>query len=233
VTAITGTRETTAPLALPLRPLGVVAALLVAMDAVLRLTYWGRHRRDTALVWFDTTAEGSIPTCFTVALTLAIGLVCLRRSGPGRRWWRVTGSLFSYLAIDDMLSLHERFGALVHPWLEGRGVYAWILTLAPVLAILGIACASFLLRVLRDLPRQRRFLWLGFASLAGALVLEGFESAAGTSGIRLRGIPLLCYAQWLEESLEVLGPLFVLAAVWPAPPPQAAPGQVLFIGAGR
>ena len=58
VTAITGSQAPATPYVLPLRALGVAAALLAMADAVLRLTYWGRRQRETFLVWFDTTVEG-------------------------------------------------------------------------------------------------------------------------------------------------------------------------------
>lgn len=218
---------------LPMRWLAFVAASLIAGDAIVRLTYWGRSRRDTALLWFDSTVEGTLPTCFTVALTLAIGLVCLRRGDGNRTWWRITGALFTYLACDDVFMLHERFGALAHPHLSGTGIYACVLTIGPLFVLLGTACAVFLLRALRNLPGHRRLLWFGFASLGTALVLEALAGGAERSAMRLRGIPLLCYTQWLEEALEILGPLLLLGAVWPTPPPPADPEQVRFIGAGR
>ena len=216
--------------------------LLVALDAVARLTYWGRHHVAGGWIgWFDASAEGSVPTLFAVATMAAVGLVSWWRSGSAasKRCWRCFGTLFLYLAVDDLVGLHERFGALLHPWLGGHGVYVWTFTLAPVFAVVGATCGWRLWREMGD-ERQRRRLLAGFLALGCALLCEVAEDRAIASGLQLRGVPLVAYTSWLEESLELLGPLWLLAAVWSgAPAVQRAAGReerpavVRFVGAGR
>ena len=50
-----------------------------------------------------------------------------------------------------------------------------------------------------------------------------------------RGIPLVCYTQWLEEALEICGPVLVLAAIWPVRQPAWAMGTepVRYVGIDR
>jgi hypothetical protein len=127
----------------------------------------------------------------------------------------------------------------LHPWLSGHGVYVWTFTLAPMLAIVGATCGWRLWREMGD-ERQRRRLLAGFVALGCALLCEVAEDRAIASGLRLRGVPLVAYTSWLEESLELLGPLWLLAAVWSgAPSVQRAAGReerpaaVRFVGAGR
>ena len=129
------------------------------------------------------------------------------------------GALFCYLAVDDLLSLHERFGALLQPWFGGCGVYVWVFTLGPVFAVLGMLCAAKLLRVLAAEPIRRACLLLGFAALGIAFGFEVIEDMVVRSAWQPRGIPLINYTQWIEESLELLGPVFLLAAAWPPPMP--------------
>lgn len=216
--------------------------VLVGLDALARLTYWGRHHRGGDwLDWFHATSEGTVPTLVTLTVTAAVGLVCLFRrvEGRGVGCWRALGVLFVYLAVDDLVGLHERFGAWLHPWLGGHGVYAWVMVLGPLFAIWALLCARCVLRCLPG-RRERLALLLGFAALAGALACEVLEARITASPRQLRGLPLAAYAHWLEESLELLGPLLLLGAVWPgralAAIPRgdvAKPAQVRYVGAGR
>lgn len=219
----------------PLLPALGVAGLLVFGDAVTRLSYWGRTRRDDGLILLDATVESSLPTWFTILVTLAVGIVAWRRGTIEGRPWRVMGLLFIYLAFDDTLSLHERFGELVHGSVGDHGTYAWILTLAPVFAGLGLWCAWHLWSAMRQWPQQRRLLLFGCAALGLALVGEAIEDCALRSALRLRGIPLVCYTQWCEEALEVFAPVLLLGAVWPtrATEPSPVPGHVRYIGIDR
>lgn len=215
-------------------------ALLAALDGLARLTFWGRHRiEDGWLRWFNAAAEGTVPT-LVAALTMAgVGLVCLLRRREERRCWLFMGVFFVYLGIDDLLGLHERFGALLHPLLGGHGVYVWAFTLAPVFAVCGALCALRLWPVLA--PGARRLLVLGFGALGVALAFEVVEDRVAASAVQLRGIPLLAYTHWIEEALELLGPVLLLAAVWAPTAPASAPEPafararepVRFLGAGR
>ncbi len=232
----------TSPGGPPLRGLLAVVLLLVALDAVARLTYWGRHHvADGWIGWFDASAEGSVPTLCAVATMAAVGLAAWWRadSVASTRCRRCFGTLFLYLAVDDLFGLHERFGALLHPALGGHGVYVWTFTLAPVFAVVGAVCGFRLWRELPD-ERQRRRLVAGFVALGCALLCEIAEDRVIASGRQLRGVPLVAYTSWLEESLELLGPLLLLAAVWAgAPSMRREPRRgveaaaVRFLGAGR
>lgn len=215
---------------------------LAVLDAVARLTYWGRHHRGGDwLDWFEATAEGTVPTLATVAAMAAVGCVCLLRrvEPPGVRCWRALGALFVYLAVDDLVGLHERLGRSLHPWLGGHGVYAWVIVLGPLFALWAAVCSRC---VLRSLPgrRERWALLAGFAALAVALACEALEARTAASPLQLRGLPLVVYQQWLEEALELLGPLLLLGAVWPGRPlvvpgrgEAVAPATVRYVGAGR
>ena len=115
----------------------------------------------------------------------------------------------------------------------------WTFTLAPVFAVVGAVCGFRLWRELPD-ERQRRRLVAGFVALGCALLCEIAEDRVIASGRQLRGVPLVAYTSWLEESLELLGPLLLLAAVWAgAPSMRREPRRgveaaaVRFLGAGR
>lgn len=202
-----------------LRWLLATAGALALIDGCARLTYTGRQFVGRApLAWFDATDEWTVPTLFAVAVTAAVGIVCLRRR-DGTHAWQGFGALFVWLALDDLLSLHEQIGTWLHPWLRGTPIYSWVVVLGPVFAVVATWTAY---RIQRELPRRHR-LWLGagLALFAAALAFEAGESAAARSALRLRGIPWIDYSQWLEESCELLAPVLVLAAVRrPAAAPQ-------------
>ncbi|MBL8734340.1 MAG: hypothetical protein JNN13_18330 [Planctomycetes bacterium] len=208
-------------------PLATIALLLCAGDYFLRLTYPGRAINHTPpWSWLVATAESTLPTLFTVVVTFVAGLG-FWRAGPRRGTaWRVTGALFCYLAIDDLLCLHERLGGWLEPCVGDHGAYVWVCTLGPVFAITGLACGWRLLRDLATEPARRACLFVAFAALAVALGFEAFESAALDSTVRLRGMRLVEWNQWVEESLEVLAPVLLVAAAWTQPPHGTGAGEL-------
>ncbi len=197
----------------------MLAGVLVAVDAAARLTFTGRaHVETPPLCWFNASVEASVPTWFSVAMMLAAGVGCLRGGASPRRAWRTLGILFVYLAIDDLLGLHERISALLHHAMGGfDGVYVWVWTLAPVFAVVALVATVVILRAAETAPAQRVLLLAAFGLLAVALGLEAAENSVLTSPLRPRGIPLLTYTQVLEEALEMVGPVLLVAACWPAP----------------
>ncbi len=190
------------------------AAVMAAADGFGRLTSTGRaHIARPPLAWVHSSIEGALPTWFSAAVMAAVGVRCLRRRSRPHRWWRVVGVLFCCLAIDDVVMLHERVGALLHPALGGHGVYVWVLVLAPVFALLGAAGAFHLYRALAGHPARRALLLAGFAALGVALGFEAAEDGVVASTWRPRGIELLAWTQWCEETLELFGPVLLLGAV--------------------
>jgi hypothetical protein len=199
-------------------PLAAVAALLSAADFFVRLTYRGRAlNAEAPWSWFIATAEWTLPTLFSVAVTFVVGVGCLRPRAERNVAWVVMGILFCYLAVDDLLSLHESFGAWLHSWFPDVGAYVWVITLGPVFAICGAWCAWRLLRALAGHRTRCACLFLGYAALAVALGFEVVENTAAESPCRIRGIPLVSWMQWVEETLELIGPVLLFAAVWSSP----------------
>lgn len=195
-------------------PLAAFALLLSAGDFFVRLTYSGRAlNRQAPWSWLVATEEYTLPTLFTVAATFMTGVGFLRAE-PRRAAWRVAGVLFCYLAIDDLLSIHEQLGAWLRLYVGDHGTYVWVITVAPLFALLGLVCGCRMLRGLADQPARRACLFVGFASLAVALAFEAFENLALQSSLRLRGFRLVEWNQWVEESLEAFAPVLMCAAGW-------------------
>jgi len=205
----------------------VLAGVLAAVDAAARLTFTGRaHVESSPLRWFNASVEASVPTWFAVAMMFAVGIGCLR-NGAAPRWaWRALGILFVYLAIDDLFCLHELCSGWMHDMLgESSLVYVWVWTMAPLFAAVALVATAAILRAAETTRAQRVLLLAGFALLAAALGLEAVENAVLESALRPRGIPLLTYTQVLEEALELVGPVLLAAASWPAPT-RLPPGEI-------
>jgi hypothetical protein len=204
-------------------PLLVLAVVLSVASGCLTLTFAGRRHVDhVPFAWFHASAELSAPTFFSVATMFAAGVGCWRQLAAPRWCWRLLGTLLCFLAIDDLCMLHEQLGHAVHHWFEGAGVYGWVLVLGPVFASIGGFCAWHLWWALAAEPARRNRMLAGFVVLGLALGCEALEDAVVQSGWRPRGIELLAYSQWIEESLELLGPVLLLSATWLSRvPPQA------------
>jgi hypothetical protein len=199
------------------RHLLAISGLLAAVDAVARLTFTGRaHVESSPLRWFNASVEASVPTWFAVAMMFAVGIGCLR-NGAAPRWaWRALGILFVYLAIDDLFCLHELCSGWMHDMLgESSRVYVWVWTMAPLFVAVALVATAAILRAAETTRAQRVLMLAGFALLAAALGFEAAENTVLESTLRPRGIPLLTYTQVLEESLELVGPVLLLAACWP------------------
>jgi hypothetical protein len=129
---------------------------------------------------FNTTREDGMASWFgvtqtlMVALTLWLVFVTVRQQ-PGSRWrqagWLVLALFFTYMAIDDGSSLHERLGTAIEniqdsgsgdSWaaalLDVFPSYAWQVFLLPLFGALGLFMLFFLLE---RLHAARGASWLG------------------------------------------------------------------------
>lgn len=195
-----------------------VLALIAAADAAMRLTFTGRATPPDSLWWlFDATRENGLPTWFAVVAMACVGLRCSARASEAS-WWLLPAAGFLYLSIDDACMVHERLGALMSPRLSATGVYAWVLVLGPVFAAGGLVVGALMWRALRAERNRRVLLLAGFVALGVALGIEVLEDRTIGSGLTLRGLPLVEYTKWLEESLEMLGPALLLEALAVAAP---------------
>jgi hypothetical protein len=222
----TSTARSRDPARLRLWLVGLVGVAM--LDALGRLTYWGRHHGgDAWLRWLGAEARWSVPSLLAALLLLACGVACLRQREEPLRWWRAAGALFLLFGANDLLGLHRPLLRLAqfHPVL-----HASLLSLAPLVMAAALAAAMHILLVL---PPIRRGRWAsGLAALvlaAGAFVAMGLT----TTGQLWRGLPLWSYLQWVQQTASLLGPFLLLTAVQvPPTSPDDAP-FVRFVGAGR
>jgi hypothetical protein len=173
----------------------------------------GLRSREGAVPLLSLSYEWNIPTLYTAALlcccaaSLAIIAAGTRRQGGSFvARWRALSVGFLYIALDELLGIHEAAGGLVD--LDHLIHFDWIVPASFLLLALGV----FFLPFLRHLPppMRNRFLLAGAIYVGGAV---GMELPLGWWTAR-HGAHNLGYAliDAVEESLEMIGlNLFLLA----------------------
>jgi len=204
-----GSRTSSLPRRLALAAIGI-ACTLAALHGLLALSHVRNLVPAAISAWFDMRYDYSVPSWFGFLCLLAAGVACF---GWGRAVRSasitLTGIFFVLLTIDDLFMLHERLGEILWASMASTGVYPWVAVLGLPFAVAGVAAWRACWRHLANDHPVRVRLLTGFACLGVALFLEAMEVQATNSGIRWRGHSLVVYSQWVEEFLELIGPLFV------------------------
>lgn len=205
-----GGRTGSLPRRLALTAIGI-ACTLAALHALLGLSYTVRDVvPDEIPSWFDMRFDYGVPSWFGFLCMLAAGVTCFGWGrAVGSASIALTGIFFTLLMIDDLCRLHERIGEAFWAALQDTGVYPWVIVLGPPFAVAGAAaCRACRRHLVDDRPASIRLL-SGFVCLGVALVLEVVELRTTNSGMQLRGVGLALYSQWVEEFLELIGPVLV------------------------
>jgi hypothetical protein len=197
--------------------MALVSLAGVAVE-VLRSLYDLPSKRG-AVPLLSLSYEENIPTFYSAVILLAaallLALIALGTKRNGERfvaaWWVLSVGFF-YIAVDEVLELHEQLTPLMSTLKQFGGVltFSWVIPAAVLVLVLGLLFIPFL----RHLPRatRNRFLLAGALYVGGAVVLE-LPLGAWT---QKHGDENLGYAliDAVEESLEMLGVnLFLLGLV--------------------
>jgi len=175
---------------------------------------------NALVFFFDASAEGNIPTLFTVLmLFLASMFLLLIYYLPGegsfpsnKKYWLSLSFIFLFLTIDEAARVHEQFnkiGDLLPTDESGYFAYPWILPYSIVVFSTGF----FFLRFLFRLPSRTRKLFLvsGFIYVSSALGFELFEGRVSKIyEISHLYDKLLCA---IEEFLEMMGVIIFIYAL--------------------
>jgi hypothetical protein len=124
--------------------------------------------------------------------------------------WKALSGIFTYLAIDELLSIHEHFSKPMHKLgIDGILHNAWVI---PGIIVVGIFCVIFY-RFFRHLPRYMQRLMLLAISIfiGGAIIVE----VVGGYYKYLYGEQNLGYAliTTIEESMEMIGVVILIHAL--------------------
>jgi len=190
--------------------------LLVFFDATLNYGKWtdiGAIRR-----LFNLAREDSLGNWFASTQTLFVRLILWLRFLRNRRaelwkaWgWGLLAVFFTYLAIDDGASIHERVGTAVKTFgsVEFFPSYTWHIVFGPFLSIIGLIIFRFLVRELKN-HTLRLLCVLGMSCYVIAVGLDFVEGLEGgydplITALSIDPTTLRHFAKVFEEFLEMLG----------------------------
>lgn len=195
----------------------LIPLLLIDCAIVLAHVFW----KDW-LGFFDLDKEGNLKGVFSgfqlLGIALSSGALAylsgLLKMGRAQRFtWILLAAGFAYLALDDMMMIHERVGFVLNRWFGVNDrpfeSFNWLLYYAPLIVAGGALIAS----AIRSLARiDRRIFWMACAGFAGLLLSLGLE-VAGRQLLISGAIPLYRIAMIAEEASLLFGETFFLAAV--------------------
>ena len=162
------------------------------------------------MFWLDT--EQNLPTLYqflTLALAGALMFHIAKQPGAGapadRRRWRVLGCMFVFLALDEVLRIHETVGDTSSFNFGAVGLLIYV----PVVVVLGLWWLPLFLRL--D-ARSRMLLLLSAVLYVGGAA--GVESLSQLyAGIAGKTTPLYVVLATLEETLEMAGIALLIYAL--------------------
>jgi len=205
-------------------PKKVLYRLLILISTLLFLNIIGiiaQHSINNSIpnlliFLFDFNTERNIPTFYSALALITTSLILyiiMRNSkylNNNRIYWKGLVYVFMYLAIDEMVSIHEYLGKPLGDLLNTSGLlyYGWIIPYGIILLIFSTMYLNFL----RKLPKNiiKLFILSAVIFIIGGI---GFELVAGQQ-IELYGNNSITHSvlYTFEESFEMLGvALFIYA----------------------
>lgn len=195
--------------------IGATAAVSLAGLCVEVLKWMYRWKGRSGVVpLLSLSYEQNVPTCYTALLLIVAAAMSALLATQARRgsrrdrlaWWGLCAGFF-YISVDEVLELHERWGAPFK--LGGVLHFGWVIPAAGILVVLALLYARFLFALPARL--RNRLLLAGGIYVLGAVGMElplgWWTEKEGQKNIEYALI------DWTEETLEMAGVvLFLLAA---------------------
>lgn len=165
----------------------------------------------------NVNLEANLPTYFSSLVLLAdailLAVIAYGSKAVGEKFWHWIGlsGIFVFLALDEMIQIHEQLRAPMEALFNTSGVlyFAWFIPYIAIMVIIGIAYFKFMMR----LPKSILKLFI----LAGVLFVTGAAVMEAISGLHAEkhGEETLTYALMysFEELLEMSGAAVFLYAL--------------------
>ncbi|QNF34434.1 multidrug transporter [Adhaeribacter swui] len=168
---------------------------------------------DSIDKFFNVNNEANIPTFYSAFLLLFAALVAyvtfhqakVSSSIKQARPWQVLAGLFVFVALDEIVQIHEFTSNFIRPWLKSdlSGLLYWSWVIPYFLLFLGVA--AYLFRFVLNLPAYTRNIIIlsGFIYVSGAIGLELLEGHFYKLYSLNHKYNELLYC--LEEGMEMIG----------------------------
>lgn len=174
---------------------------------------------DFLIVEFFADSEKNIPTYFSGLILLFSALLLFikardvqQKKGKFIFQWYFLCLIFVYLALDEVLVIHEQLTEPVRNYLNTTGAlfFAWYIPVIPVLILVGF----YFLRFVLSLPARYKIGYIisGFLYILGVIGIEIIGSIFGHD-YGLGNFPYTLLAA-LEEFIEMCGISFFIYFNW-------------------
>lgn len=186
-----------------------ITALLICNIAVQIFIGYSDFSENVSVLKkaFDFNYEHNIPTFFASLLFLFNGFLLVVISSiadsKSKKYWFIMALVFGFLAMDEMLIIHEHLDVPFRKLLSSSGVFyfAWIIPYSIIILFLAIYFYKFLRKL--PLSTQKMFMISLVIFLLGAIGIELLEG----NQIEKEGMYNLTYFVFytIEETLEMIG----------------------------
>jgi len=202
-------------------PITLIIIFLILIDVAIIMAHFLLAQK---IGFFDLDKEQNLKAVFSGFQLLLCGFGSLflfmlfkKAGGPliVKIIWALQAIMFFYLAMDDMMMLHERVGFVINHWANMRGAcesFNWIIYFSPFI-ISGSILIILAVRSLFILERRA-----GWLSIIGSLGLFSsiFLEIAGGQILKMGFIPVYKIFIAAEEAALLAGESFFLAAIFSA-----------------
>lgn len=166
--------------------------------------------------------ENNLPALYSGLKLIMVGILAFVVYGSSfptqvnvvrrKKWpWLVFGTMFIYLAMDEMFQLHENIADVLAPlgpaalgWYDNQ-VFYWTLIFLPFI-VLGVSFLAYFIKILPRSGSTRGFLVAGLACFIGVIVAEVVGGFLGSPSVGY-------FVMTIEESLEFVGATLFLGGV--------------------
>ncbi len=157
--------------------LSLTFLLLIANVAVV--TFYTITNSNSVLIsYFDFDREGNIPTMYSSILlilsSILLILIALDKKRNNLKYWYWSGLalIFSFLAVDEFVIIHEHVNAFIntHTNVSGLLYYPWVIPYTIFLLIFIIIYWKFLVNLPKSI--RRLFILSGLVYVMGSIGIE-------------------------------------------------------------
>lgn len=198
-----------------------VLALIIVMHLVFQFLNLNVYYQQSGQIYelsnrFDLDDESSLPTWFSQAQFLTIGLLALfaayvQRNASAKRLWGLIAIIGLVFSIDEVATLHEHILQSIHVLFYQDAsptsiANAWWLV-APIVLFVSLWIA---LRMFQLFPKKTMLLYIfaGTIFIVGAVLVDLVTSASERETFLNQGVFVA-----IEETLELLANSIVIYAI--------------------
>lgn len=197
--------------------LSLIAIILIVIHiAILGVQFYtGIPVKFELLRMFSLDMEANLPTLFSSAILFfsaflfyLLSKVSKDKKSKDHLFWLGLSFIFTFLAFDESIKIHEVVGDLTDKFVHGSGYlnYPWVIPYSILVLVLGL----FYIRFFWNMERKvfLKFMVAAVMYVGGAV---GFE-LLGANEVSMHSADTVLYSIYatIEESLEIFGVILLI-----------------------